>query len=188
MISLKYYSHLILHSKYSFIIKLLIFFCIYLFFYFPTISFCMTEGNDVPQIAESKSVLNTEIEHLKEQITKQENMISQLEQKLAVYTTIMNNQPFGTTNILTSISESAEFEKNSIAVDVERHIREVRGDYVEPEEKHCKFTSCEYCETQYSDYLVQKAQHDEKHAWDTITLRERLIAEAKENATQDEKE
>lgn len=56
MNQLNYTIHLLISNRYYFIIKLLIFFCIYLSFYFPTISYCMTEGNDVPQVAESKEV------------------------------------------------------------------------------------------------------------------------------------
>lgn len=45
-IKLNYYSHILLTSKYSFVIKLVIFLCIYLFFYSQQLIYCMANEND----------------------------------------------------------------------------------------------------------------------------------------------
>lgn len=65
---INYQIHLILQSRYKFLITIFIYFTIYITFYGQNISYCMTEGSDIPEIAETKTKSKVELTNLEQLI------------------------------------------------------------------------------------------------------------------------
>lgn len=83
MLKINYFSHLLLNSKYTVLIKLLYIIVLYFILKNDTLIFCMTEDNTIPTIAESKSILNSSLANKKE-IPKEVNYaMSSMSEKIA---------------------------------------------------------------------------------------------------------
>lgn len=81
--NLNYYLHLLLHSKYKTIINFLLISSLYIILKNSPFVFCMTEGNEIPSIAETKTIVEANIESKKE-IPKELNCaISSMSEKIS---------------------------------------------------------------------------------------------------------